>query len=192
MPRHPKIPSPAGLSQAWIWGFRDLMILVPLAASEPSGPVDAGNLMPPDRRFHWSVRLRVNGSTHRGESVTVQKSHHALPQTDDGTGHPAGDRNHAACKGTLVIHGRAGRLVVDTGTATEPGPVAGLPCRTLLRAAQLQQRPAAFGRCLSQPRAPQSGMPHGPARQGGWAAAAGPRPWREVRMHQIQRPCILR
>ncbi len=111
--------------------------------------LDAGNLVPADLRLHAVARLRIDESALTGESVTVEKSHHALPQAGDGAEHALGDRINMAWKGTLVTHGRAEGLVVATGAATELGRVATLLGATALRATPLQQRLTAFGRRLS-------------------------------------------
>ena len=107
--------------------------------------LEAGNLVPADLRLHDVARLRVDESALTGESVTVEKSHGALPTGD----RPLGDRSNMAYKGTLVTHGRAAGLVVATGALTQLGQVATLLGEAPTRATPLQQRLAAFGKRLS-------------------------------------------
>ncbi len=107
--------------------------------------LEAGNLVPADLRLHEVAQLRVDESSLTGESVTVEKSHAALPHGE----HPLGDRVNMAWKGTLVTHGRAAGLVVATGAGTQLGQVATLLGQAGDRATPLQQRLAAFGKKLS-------------------------------------------
>ena len=107
--------------------------------------LEAGNLVPADLRLHEVAQLRVDESALTGESVTVEKAHAHLAESDL----PLGDRRNMAFKGTLVTHGRAAGLVVATGARTELGQVATLLGEVPDRATPLQQRLAAFGRRLS-------------------------------------------
>ncbi|HEX5372794.1 MAG TPA: HAD-IC family P-type ATPase, partial [Aquabacterium sp.] len=107
--------------------------------------LEAGNLVPADLRLHEVAQLRVDESALTGESITVEKHTHHLPEGE----HPLGDRLNMAYKGTLVTHGRATGLVVATGHDTELGQVASLLQQAPDRSTPLQQRLAAFGKRLS-------------------------------------------
>ena len=106
--------------------------------------LEAGFSVPADLRLLETYSLKTDESALTGESVSTDKD-----ASFQGTASMSpGDRINAAFKGTLVTHGRALGLVVETGMQTELGRIAGMLQGEDLDT-PLKKRMADFGRKLS-------------------------------------------
>ncbi len=106
--------------------------------------IEAGNVVPADIRLIETHSLRIDESSLTGESIPVDKSTAALPDSSI----PLGDQFNMTFKGTLVTNGRAKGVVVATGMTTELGKIAGMLQEKEV-ATPLQERMEKFGKNLS-------------------------------------------
>ncbi|MCA9242312.1 MAG: HAD-IC family P-type ATPase [Phycisphaerales bacterium] len=82
--------------------------------------LESGNRVPADVRLLTEHGLEVDESLLTGESVAVDKDANAvLPQTT-----VVADRRNMAFAGSMVARGRAGAIVVETGSRTQIGELA--------------------------------------------------------------------
>lgn len=107
--------------------------------------VEAGAIVPADLRILASASLRVDEAALTGESVPIDKAHHAI-ETENVA---VADRRNIAHKGTLVTYGHGLGVVVATGMRTEFGKIAELLEQARLVETPLQRRLAVFGRRLA-------------------------------------------
>ena len=82
--------------------------------------LESGNRVPADVRLLAAHGLEVDESLLTGESLAVTKD--ATRTAAAAT--PLGDRLNMAFAGTIVVHGRARAIVVETGTRTQVGELA--------------------------------------------------------------------
>jgi len=106
--------------------------------------LEAGRVVPADLRIIESAQLRIAEAALTGESEAVEKCVEAV----SGVETALGDRLSMAYRGTQVVHGRGMGVVVETGTATELGRIAGLLAGAEDVKTPLQKRLAGFGRAL--------------------------------------------
>ena len=106
--------------------------------------MEAGNVIPADIRLVETHSFRVNESALTGESVPVDKIHHAINEVELSLG----DRLNMAYKTTLVTNGRAQGVVIATGMNTEIGKIASM-LQVKESITPLQKRMADFSRKLS-------------------------------------------
>jgi Ca2+-transporting ATPase len=82
--------------------------------------IRAGDRVPADARMIASINLTVDEAALTGESVPVQKTAEALPETSL----PLGDRRNMIYGGTIAAYGRGRAVVAATGMSTEFGQIA--------------------------------------------------------------------
>ncbi len=104
----------------------------------------AGDKVPADLRLLSVKGLQVQESVLTGESVAVEKSTDAVTETA-----VLGDRLCMCFSGTLVSHGQAKGLVVQTGSCTEIGRISHLVSQVHSSTTPLLKQMAEFGRWLS-------------------------------------------
>jgi Ca2+-transporting ATPase len=80
--------------------------------------LESGDRVPADLRLLEAKRLRNDEAPLTGESTPVDKGTEAVEADTD-----LGDRDSMAYSGTLVVHGSARGLVVETGEQTEIGRI---------------------------------------------------------------------
>lgn len=86
--------------------------------------IEAGDLVPADGRLIEAANLQIDEAPLTGESVAVDKTSEALPDTDPP---PAvTDLRNIAYMGTTVTYGRGTLAVVATGSKTQLGTIATL------------------------------------------------------------------
>ena len=106
--------------------------------------IDAGDNIAADARLVQAFGLMVQEAALTGESVPVEKDHHAeLPQDV-----PLGDRRNMAYMGTVAAAGKSRAVVVATGMQTELGRIAGMLERHEPEPTPLQRRLTELGRVL--------------------------------------------
>ena len=108
--------------------------------------LEAGMIAPADMRLFDAADLQADESVLTGESVTVEKQTDALER---GAGLLPGDKLNMVFKGTQITRGRAGGVVVATGSDTELGRIAALLEERETARTPLQQRLARFGSRLA-------------------------------------------
>ncbi len=81
--------------------------------------LESGNRVPADARIIEEANLKVIEASLTGESMSVDKEIDPLPE--DST---VAERNNMVFMGTIVTHGRAEAVVVDTGMRTQIGAIA--------------------------------------------------------------------
>jgi Ca2+-transporting ATPase len=105
--------------------------------------LQAGDRVPADLRLVRSRELRIDESALTGESVPSSKSVDRLAAET-----ALADRSNMAYSSTLVAHGTATGLVVETGERTQIGRVQALIAGTEALATPLTRRVAAFSAVL--------------------------------------------
>ncbi len=109
--------------------------------------MEAGDRVPADGRLAEAVNLQIEEAALTGESVPVQKTSEAQPDSDPP---PAlADRRNIAYMGTAVTYGRAEMIVTSTGAATQLGNIAALLQRVEEGRTPLQERLSKMGMWLA-------------------------------------------
>src|SRR5690606_37591449 len=80
--------------------------------------LESGDRVPADLRVVQSASLTIDESMLTGENMPVTKQSHPVPHDS-----VLADQTSMAFSGTLVTSGRARRVVVATGEATELGKI---------------------------------------------------------------------
>lgn len=123
--------------------------LIHIQASElvPGDVIElhAGDMVPADARLLHASSLQVEESALTGESVPAEKDADAQVPADA----PLGDRLNMVYSGCLVVGGRAGAVVCETGMHTEMGKIAGLLNNTRKQITPLQARLSGLSKWLS-------------------------------------------
>jgi Ca2+-transporting ATPase len=96
--------------------------------------IEAGDIVPADCRITEAAALEVTESALTGESAPVPKDAHDVLAEDTALG----DRTNLLFQSTSVTRGTATALVVETGTNTEVGKIAGMLSRVERTASPLQ------------------------------------------------------
>lgn len=107
--------------------------------------LEAGDRVPADGRLWAAHALEVNEAALTGESHAVAKSTAAL----DGGDLPLGDRINLLYMNTVVTHGRAEMIVIETGMSTEMGKLAGMIATTPESETPLQKQLDTLGKKLA-------------------------------------------
>ena len=125
-----------------------LETVVPASALVPGDIVRlrAGDRVPADGRLLLAASLAVDESALTGESVTVEKQVHELPDAELSIG----DRRNMTYAGTLVAVGRGEMAVVATGMSTEFGRISRLVQTVESGPTPLQQNLDRLGRALGR------------------------------------------
>ncbi|WP_045857085.1 cation-transporting P-type ATPase [Teredinibacter purpureus] len=104
----------------------------------------AGDKVPADLRLLTVKGLHIQEAVLTGESVAVEKNLNTV------TAHAAlGDRRCLCFSGTLVSHGQASGVVVNTGSHTEIGRISHMVAQVQSTTTPLLKQMAEFGRWLS-------------------------------------------
>lgn len=106
--------------------------------------IKAGQNVPADARLISSNRLQVNESAMTGESEPEKKSVVEISRDV-----AIGDRINMLYMGTIVTHGNATAVVVETGANTELGKIALLTQQADEMKTPLQERVGALGRMIA-------------------------------------------
>lgn len=107
--------------------------------------LEAGRQVPADMRLLTAVNLKLEESALTGESVPVDKTTNALPESVTGVG----DKTNMAYMSTTVTYGRGEGIVTATGMETEIGRIAGLIDKSHQEMTPLQKKLADLGKLLS-------------------------------------------
>lgn len=83
--------------------------------------LEAGDAVPADARIIESVSMQSEESALTGESVPVNKTSAALPESEN---IPLGDRTNMVFSGSTIVYGRGTAVVTATGMDTEIGKIA--------------------------------------------------------------------
>ena len=84
--------------------------------------IEAGDIVPADCRLVEAATLEVTESALTGESAPVPKDGREVLAEDTALG----DRTNLLFQSTSVTRGTGTALVVETGTSTEGGKIAGM------------------------------------------------------------------
>lgn len=106
--------------------------------------LDAGDMIAADLRLIEANRLQCDETALTGESVAVDKSTDALPESDQ----PLADRTNMAYKGTAVTQGSGAGVVTGTGMDTELGHISDLVEKAEQGITPLEKRLDRLGRRL--------------------------------------------
>jgi Ca2+-transporting ATPase len=104
-----------------------------------------GAMVPADLRLVRVVALRISEAALTGESQAVGKR--IEPVADQQA--PLGDRRSMAFRGTYVVQGKGWGVVVETGSDTQLGAIAGLLASADVVRTPLQRRLTRFGGVLA-------------------------------------------
>jgi Ca2+-transporting ATPase len=102
----------------------------------------SGSKVPADLRLFKTLELRVDEAMLTGESLPAEKKHQTLAEENL----TAGDQANMAFMGTVVVHGRARGVVVETGQRTVLGQIATQVQEALTLKAPLQEKFDRFAR----------------------------------------------
>ncbi|MFW6056257.1 MAG: cation-translocating P-type ATPase [Chloroflexota bacterium] len=100
---------------------QDTLRSIPAESVVPGDVIvlESGNLVPADARLIEEANLKVNESSLTGESVAADKE--TTPRDEEA---PLAERENMVYAGTVVTHGRAAAVVVETAMNTEIGKIA--------------------------------------------------------------------
>ncbi|MEW6184861.1 MAG: HAD-IC family P-type ATPase [Thermodesulfobacteriota bacterium] len=104
----------------------------------------SGSKVPADLRLIKTLELRVDEAMLTGESLPVEKNYQALSEENL----TSGDQVNMAFMGTVVVHGRARGVVVETGQRTVLGQIATQVQEALTLKAPLQEKFDRFARTI--------------------------------------------
>ncbi|MEG0570669.1 MAG: calcium-translocating P-type ATPase, PMCA-type [Oscillospiraceae bacterium] len=106
--------------------FRDGKLAIVKSEELTVGDVialEAGDAIPADGRLIECVSLKIEEAALTGESVPVDKTDLAIPESDKDI--PLGDRKNMMYMGSTVVYGRAKAVITSIGMNTEMGKIAG-------------------------------------------------------------------
>ncbi len=106
--------------------------------------LDTGDIIPADLRLIEAVNMQVQEAALTGESVPVEKNHHALEAKEL----PLGDRDNMAFSTSTVTYGRGKGVVVGTGMQTEVGKIAHMLQNTQQTETPMNKRLGQLGKVL--------------------------------------------
>ena len=104
--------------------------------------LETGDVVPADARLVAAVNLRANESSLTGESEPSSKDAGAVAQPDA----PLGDRFNLVFSGTHIEYGRGSAVVVETGSRTQLGQIAGMLSEEKTESTPLQKELRDVGR----------------------------------------------
>ena len=106
--------------------------------------LESGDVVPADVRLVETTDLQIDNAILTGESVPVSRATDPVPADA-----PVGDRRNMAYMGTSIVAGRGVGVVVETGSDTQIGVIAGEMRRTERAPTPLQIRMRRFGNVIS-------------------------------------------
>ena len=106
--------------------------------------LESGDIVPADVRLVETADLQIDNAILTGESVPVSREIDPVPADA-----PVADRRNMAYMGTSIVAGRGVGVVVETGSDTQIGIIAGEMRRTERAPTPLQIRMRRFGNVIS-------------------------------------------